>query len=309
VLVTDPVGGDASVITAALAPHELVTLIPTPDKSWRELANEADALIVNLAPIDADALAGLARCRVIARLGVGMNNIDIAAARAQGIIITNVPDYCREEVSDHALTLMLTLLRKVPLAHADIQNGHWDQLRYRPIRRLNTLTLGLIGFGKLAQALTRKAAALGMRVIAHDPYATPNPENRVPLLSLDEVLGQADVVSLHAPLVAETKGLIGASALRAMKRGAILVNTSRGELVDESALISALDSSWLAGAALDVFASEPLSLDSPLRGRVNVVMTPHIAFYSEDSLIDLQRTAAEDVARALMGQTPRYGAA
>jgi D-3-phosphoglycerate dehydrogenase len=237
---------------------------------------------------------------------VGFDGIDVTAARLRGICVTNVPDYCTEEVSDHALALILTLIRKVVIANSDVQQGRWDQLSYRPIRRVNGLTLGLIGFGRLARALARKAGALGMRVIAHDPYASVDSAGAVELVSLEKLLESADAISLHAPLLPETKGIIGLQTLRQMKPGAILVNTSRGELVDEAALAAALDSGSLSGAALDVFCHEPLTMSSSLRGRANVILTPHIAFYSEQSLIDLQQTAAADVARALSGETPLH---
>ena len=308
-LVTDPIGGDASVIETALAAHGFSTLLPASGESWQALADRAEGLIVNLVQVDEAAFARLTRCRVIARLGVGINNIDIATARTRGIVVTNVPDYCREEVSDHALALILALVRKLPLAHADVQRGLWNQLGYRPIHRLNTLTLGLIGHGRLAQALARKAGSLGLRVIAHDPYAAPDPASQVRLVPLRALLGEADIVSLHVPLVAETRGMIGCAEIRQMKSGAILVNTSRGELIDESALAQALDERHLSAAALDVFANEPLPTNSLLQGRANVLLTPHIAFYSEESLEELQRTAAEDVARALSGLAPRYRAA
>jgi D-3-phosphoglycerate dehydrogenase len=309
VLVTDPVGGDVSVISAALESHGLRTITPHHAGSWLELAEKADGLIVNLACVDAQALDRLTRCRVIARLGVGINNIDVAAARNRNIVITNVPDYCREEVSEHALALILAMVRKLSSAAADVQRGVWDQLGYRPIRRLSTLTLGLVGFGRIAQTVAGKAAALGMRVITHDPYAAPTIDPHVARRSFHELLSEADVVSLHAPLVPETKEMIGREQLRTMKAGAILINTSRGELIDESALIAALDEGHLGAAALDVVSVEPLPAQSPLRNRRNVLITPHMAFYSEQSLIDLQRTAAEDVARLLSGQTPKYRAA
>ena len=306
VLATDPIGGDVSVIAAALAAHGLAMLTPTGGQTWHDLAERADAVIVNLVTLDAAALSRLPRCRVIARLGVGYNNVDIAAARARGIVVTNVPDYCREEVSDHALALMLALVRKLPLANADVHRGVWKQLGYRPIRRLNTLTLGLVGFGRLARALARKALALGLRVIAHDPYAAADAASEVQLLPLDALLAEADVISVHAPHVPGAPALIGRAELQRMKAGAILINTSRGELIDEAALVAALEAQHLAGAALDVLAVEPLAADSPLRGRPDVLLTPHMAFYSEESLVDLQRSAADEVARVLAGQAPHH---
>lgn len=307
VLLTDPIDGDASLIAATLEKHGLTTLTPGVGEEWVELAPRAHGLIANLARVDAAAIERLTQCQVIARLGVGINNIDTVAALSKRMVVTNVPDYCRAEVSDHALALMLSLLRKLPLAHADVQKGVWKQLSYRPIRRLSTLTLGLVGFGRLAQTLASKARALGMTVITHDPYVDSSATD-IALVSLDELLSEADVISLHAPLVDATRGLINAGRLKQMKRGSVLVNTSRGELVDESALVVALDSGHLAGAALDVVATEPLPMDSPLRGRANVLLTPHMAFYSEESLQDLQRTAAEEVARVLSGQAPRHRA-
>jgi D-3-phosphoglycerate dehydrogenase len=306
ILVTDPIGGDASPIAQVLLANDYSMLVPGANEVWHDLAVAADGLIVNLAVIDAAAFARLTRCRVIARLGVGIDNIDLATARSRGIVVTNVPDYCREEVSDHALALILSMIRKIPIANADVQRGCWNQLAYRPIRRINGIALGLIGFGRVAQALARKAVALGMRVIASDPYAHSSAACPVQLVDLDSLLTEADVISIHAPLTPQTRGLIGYDVLRKTKRGAVLVNTSRGELVDESALIAALDDGRLAGAALDVIAGEPLAGDSPLRGRTNVLVTPHMAFYSEESLEELQRTAAEDVVRTLSGKSPRH---
>jgi D-3-phosphoglycerate dehydrogenase len=306
VLITDPVGDDASVIVEVLGANGFASIAPARGQDWRDLAAQADGLIVNLAQVDAGALGQLARCRVIARLGVGVDNINLGAARERGVVVTNVPEYCREEVSDHVLALMLALLRKIPLANADVQDGSWAQLRYRPIRRINTLVLGLVGFGRLARTLAGKAAALGMRVIATDPYAEPGAATTVALVDPSELLAQADVVSIHAPLTPATRGMIDARALLQMKRGAILINTSRGELIDEEALAAALDSGQLSGAGLDVVTHEPLARNSALRGRRNVLLTPHMAFYSEESLLQLQRTAAEDVVRVLSGQPPHH---
>lgn len=309
VLVTDPIDGDVSIIAETLSAMGLTTLAPSPGHSWLELAEKADGLIVNLAVVDTSAIERLIRCRVIARLGVGINNIDIAAAKARNVAVTNVPDYCRHEVSEHALGLILALVRKLVQASADVQRGDWHQLGYRPMRRLSGTTLGLVGFGRIAQCLAQKAMGLGMRVVTSDPYVPATVEPSVQRLSLPELLEQADVISLHAPLVPETRGMIGRDSLARMNRGVILINTSRGELVDEAALAEALDAGHVAGAGLDVLCAEPLSRQSPLRERPNVIITPHMGFYSEESLMSLQKTAAEDVARFLSGQAPKFRAA
>jgi D-3-phosphoglycerate dehydrogenase len=309
VLVTDPIDGDVSIIAQTLKSVGFATLSPNAEQPWLELAERADGLIINLAVVDENALGRLTRCKVIARLGVGINNIDIAAAKARNIAVTNVPDYCRHEVSEHALGLMLAVVRKLVQANADVQGGDWHQLGYRPIRRLHGMTLGLVGFGRIAQSLATKANGLGMRVVTSDPYVPAHVEPSVHRLSLDDLFEQADIVSLHAPLIPETRNMISRDSLERMKRGAIVINTSRGELIDESALADALDSKHVAGAGLDVLCAEPVSPASPLLNRANVVITPHMAFYSEDSLVSLQITAAEDVARFLSGQAPKFRAA
>lgn len=306
VLVTDPVGDDPSLLGTYLADAGLEMLVPAQsgawrEGGWRELAPAADALIVNLVSLDAATLEALPRCRAIARLGVGTDNIDLAAARARGIIVSNVPDYCVEEVSDHALAMILASVRKLAPATRDIERGIWEQLRYRPIRRLREQTLGLLGLGRLARALAAKAQALGMRVIAHDPHARAV---AVEMVSLEELLATCDILSLHAPALPETRHIIGRAALAAVKPGLVLVNTSRGELVDEAALAEALDLGRVSAAALDVFDGEPLDLSSRLRGRANVILTPHMAFYSEQSLAELQAKAVEDIVLALRGEQP-----
>lgn len=309
VLVTDPIDGDVSVIADTLDALGLATLTPNSGRQWLELADRADGLIVNLAQIDVNALNRLTRCKVIARLGVGINNIDIRAAKERDIVVTNVPDYCRDEVSEHALGLTLALVRRLFQAASDVQRGEWHQLGYRPVRRLSGMTLGLVGFGRIAQSFAKKAMGVGLRVVTSDPYVPLGIEPLVQRLALPELLAQADIVSMHAPLGAETKGMIDRDSLARMKRGVILINTSRGELIDEKALAQALDSGHVAGAGLDVVCVEPLPLESALRNRPNVLITPHIAFYSEESLVSLQKTAAEDVARLLSGQAPRFRAA
>lgn len=186
-----------------------------------------------------------------------------------------------------------------------MQRGIWGQMEYRPIRRLRGQTLALIGFGKLAQAVAKKAVALGLSVIAHDPFAPRQNEVDVELVSLDEALEQADIVSLHAPLLPETEQLMNSQRFALLPRGALFINAARGGLVDEDALVEALESGHVGGAGLDVFAIEPLSGHSRLRGKANVVLTPHLAFYSEQSLQSLQHQAAQIVADALRGHPIR----
>ena len=272
------------------------------------VAHDADAVIVCYAQITAAVVAGLTRCKVIGRTGLGVDNIDVPAAAARGITVTYVPDYCLREVSDHAMALLLALARKVTLANKLVQSGRWELPPIVPLRRLEGQVLGLAGFGNIPRAVVPKAKAFGLAVITHDPFV-PN-EVRVSAgvegVSFDELLARSDFISVHAPLLPATRGLINAAAFAKMKKGAFIINTARGPLIDETALIAALDSGHLGGAALDVVTTEPLAKDSALIGRDNVILTPHTAFYSVEALIELQTKCATDVARVLSGEKPVY---
>jgi len=248
------------------------------------------------------------RCRVISRFGIGVDNIDLDAAAKAGIVVTYVPDYCVDEVSDHAMALLLALARKVTYANQLVQGGRWEMKAVVPLYRLRGRVLGLVGLGKIPRALVPKAQAFGMKVIAADPYvpAEAAAELDVKLVDFERLLQQADYVSIHAPLTPETHHLFNANAFKLMKSEALLVNTARGPLVDVEALATALDQGQLAGAALDVMPVEPPPVDSPLLGRDNVIITPHTGFYSEQALLDLQTKAATDLARVLSGKSPRY---
>jgi D-3-phosphoglycerate dehydrogenase / 2-oxoglutarate reductase len=272
------------------------------------VARDADAVLVTYAKLPGSLLKELERCKVIGRFGLGTDNIDLAAATALGIAVTYVPDYCRREVSDHAMALLLALARKITFSNALVQSGRWEVPPIVPLRRLEGQVLGLIGFGHIPRALAPKARAFGLKVLAHDPHVPDGVLRALDVepTSFDDVLGRSDFVSLHAPLSAATRGLIGAVAFAKMKPGAFLINTARGPLVDEAALIGALAAGQLGGAALDVVATEPLARDSPLIGRDNVVLTPHTAFYSVEALEELQTTCAADVARVLCGEQPVY---
>jgi D-3-phosphoglycerate dehydrogenase len=268
----------------------------------------ADAVLNCYAPMPAEVVRTLENCAIIARYGIGVDTIDIAEATARGILVTNVPDYCIDEVSDHALALILSLARGVVPLDRAVRDGRWDPSTSKPLHRILGRTLGLVGFGRIARRLGEKAAALGFRVIATDPFVTGKSMETVGVLArdLDALLEESDVVSLHAPLTDETFHMIGVDQLERMKDGVILVNTSRGPLVDAAALRAALETGRLGGVGLDVLETEPPDPDDPVIHHPDVVITPHAAFSSVESVAELQRKAAEQVLTALAGDKPPY---
>jgi len=272
------------------------------------VAGDADAILVTYAKLPGELLRQLTKCRAIGRFGLGVDNIDLPAAKELGIAVNYVPDYCLREVSDHAMALLLALARKVPLANKLVQAGRWEVPPLVPLRRLEGQTLGLIGFGNIPRALAPKAKAFGLKVLTHDPYVKADVLSAAGVegVSFDDLLARSDFVSVHAPLLPATRGLVNGAAFAKMKKGAYLINTARGPLVDEAALVAALDSGQLGGAALDVVTTEPLAKDSLLLGRDNVILTPHTAFYSVEALEELQTKCASDVARVLSGGKAVY---
>ena len=272
------------------------------------VARDADAILVTYAKLPGELLRQLTRCKAIGRFGLGVDNIDLPAAKQLGIAVNYVPDYCLREVSDHTMALLLALARKITLANKLVQSGRWELPPLVPLRRLDGQVLGLIGFGHIPRALAPKAQAFGLRVVAHDPYVSAQTfaAAAVEDAGFEALLGMADFVSVHAPLTPATRGLMNAAAFTKMKKGALLINTARGPLIDEAALVAALDSGQLGGAALDVVAAEPLAKDSPLLNRDNVIVTPHAAYYSVEALDELQSKCAADLARVLSGQKAAY---
>jgi D-3-phosphoglycerate dehydrogenase len=269
---------------------------------------EADGVFVYHAKLTAELIARLPALRVIARCGSGYDNVDVAAARARGVEVVYVPDYGVEDVADHTLALLLACARRVPASDRALRDGRW--LSYGQLgtmRRLRGSVLGLLGFGRIARAVGGRAHAFGMELLVHDPGV-----DDVDLAiagarrasDLAELLATADALSIHLPLTAATRGLIGAAELARMRPGALLVNTSRGEIVDEAALAAALAAGRLGGAGLDVFEVEPLPLDSPLIGMESAVVTPHSAAFSEQALAEVRMRALDDVLRVLAGQPP-----
>ena len=272
-----------------------------------EVAREADALLTTYAKITAEMIAQLKKCQIIARFGIGVDNVDIPAATKAGIVVTRVPDYCLDEVSDHTMALLLALNRKIPASNTRTHSGNWAMKAVVPIHRLRGQVLGLVAFGQIARLVAAKAEPFGMRVVTYDPYVAPEaPANAgVEDVTFEELVQISDYISIHAPLMPETHHLFNAAVFRRMKPTAFLINTARGPIIDETALAHALDQEELAGAALDVMEKEPPTA-SPLFGRDNVILTPHTSFYSEESLLDLQTKAAEEVLRVLMGEAPRH---
>lgn len=306
VLVTDHAWPTLDVETAVLArvDAELVVAETGDTAELVRLAKDADAILTCFAKVSQEVLDAAPRCRTVARYGVGVDNIDVDHATRLGMIVSNVPDYCSEEVADHALLMLLALSRRLlPLAR-QISDGGWDGTAVPTPIRLRGKVLGLVGLGTIGQALIPRAQALGMDVIALRRRTGETPDDVRTVSSLEELLAEADLVSLHCPLTADTRGLIGAAELAAMKPTAVLLNTARGPLVDTEALVAALERGEIAGAGLDVTDPEPLPSDHPLRLRDDVVVTPHVAFSSDGSLAELARKAATNAADVLLGRTP-----
>ena len=263
-------------------------------------ASAAVGLIVQYAPISGDVLRALPSCRVVGRYGVGLDTIDLVTAAGLGIRVVNVPDYCTDEVADHALGLILALTRGIVPLDRGVQAGIWDFRLAGRVRRPSSQQLGVVGLGRIGSALARRAQALGYVVVGADPLGPRNSGVRV--VELDELLATSDIVSIHAPLDPTTRHLIDARSLALMRSTAILVNTSRGGLVDHDALVEALRAGRLAGAGLDVLEQEPIPGDDSLIGLPNVVLTPHAAFYSEESLIEMKRKVSQRVLAVLAGE-------
>ncbi|MEX1018533.1 MAG: C-terminal binding protein [Litorilinea sp.] len=311
VLVTDYAWPDLAQEQAVL-PHARLVVAHADDAQMAQQAVEADAILTCWRSVPPAVLDAARQCKIVARYGIGLDNIPVAHATGLGMLVTNVPDFCLDEVSDHALGLILACARKLVAYAQATQAGVWDLQAGPPMRRLRGQTLGLIGYGNIAQRLAIKARALGMEILAYTPRLAPGvlmPDDPVPwgraTNDLHELLAAADYVSLHVPLNDETRGMIDRAALRSMKPTAYLINTARGAVVDEVALATALAAGTLAGAALDVLSQEPPPADHPLLAMPQVIATPHAAFVSQEATAELIYKAATNVAQVLHGQVPQ----
>jgi D-3-phosphoglycerate dehydrogenase len=273
-----------------------------------ELCRDADAVLTQWAPVTADAIRAFTRCRVIVRYGIGVDNVDLEAARERGIPVVNVPDYAVQEVADHTLALTLAIVRKIPRVVEQVRKGRWDIAPCRPVMGLQDKTFGVAGFGNIARAVVKRAKAFGMKVIGYDPYveAAAFAEHGVEKVEWDALLAMSDIVSVHMPLTPDTRRKFDVEAFRRMKPTSFLVNTSRGGTVDTQALVHALRDGEIAGAALDVLELEPIPEDHPLLGMEQCIVTSHCAWYSEQSMLRLQEYAALEIKRLFTGEKLRH---
>ncbi|HCO1225607.1 TPA: C-terminal binding protein, partial [Escherichia coli] len=276
------------------------------EEKLRQVSN-ADAIMVREATVSRPMIEAMQQCRVIVRYGVGVDNIDSQAAKEKGIYVANVPDYGSEDVAEHALALLLAATRRIATRNRDVRDGQWGIGQREPMFRLAGKILGVVGFGRISRCFVQKASGIGFkRILVVDPLLTDKQASQagVTRVNLDTLCREADFISLHAPLTPDTHHLIGEAELAKMKPSAVLVNTSRGGLIDEQALINALLQQRIFAAGLDVFESEPLSAKSPLLQMDNTLCTDHTAWFTEESVVELQSKAAHEVRRAFEGEHP-----
>lgn len=273
------------------------------------VAADADGLIVNLAPITAKVISAMKKCKCVSRYGVGYDNVDTKAIKEKGIFLANVPDYCGEDVSDHAFALFMDCVRKISRKDRHVRAGDWNLVKLQKVYRVAGKTFGFVGFGMIARIFLRKLSGFNLgKIIVYDPYIPKDviKQAGAEQVELDQLLKESDFISIHAPLLPSTKGLIGAPQFDIMKKTAILVNTSRGPLIDENALISALKENKIGCAGIDVFEKEPLPLESGLRKLDNIVLTDHAGWYSEEAMVELKTKAAQNIADTLLTGKPKY---
>lgn len=267
------------------------------------MAPEADAILCNWKAVSTDVLRAAAKCITVGRYGIGLDNIDVAFATSLGIVVTNVPAYCVDDVADHTMALLLACNRKVCWFDKDIKAGSYDLKARAPLHRLHGHTLGLAGFGRIGRAVAQRAAAFGMRIIAYRPRSRDGHtrSDNIEFVSFPELLEHSDYLSIHLPATPETTNLFSGSVFARVKHGAVLINTARGSLVHAADLLRALETGAIAAAGIDVWQSEPLPPDDPLANHPRIIATPHAAFYSDESLRELQTTAAAQAAAILSG--------
>jgi len=311
VLMTDSIFPDTTIEEEELRKIDAELLLAPhadPETLKRE-GRACDAALNVYAQLGGDILGCWERCKVIVRMGIGYNTIDLPTANARRIMVANVPDYCLDEVADHTVALFLACVRKIPRLSAGVREGRWSVDLAKPIPRLQGKTYGLFGFGNIARRVAKRVQAFGLEVLAFDPFLPDEVfagGQAKRAATLEELFQTADFLSVHAPLLEETRGAVNAARLRLMKPSAILVNTSRGPLINEADLLAALREGRIAGAGLDVLTDEPPAFPLALAGLENVVLTPHTAWYSDDAMPELRRKASAEIVRALTEGRPKF---
>lgn len=311
VVITDTVFPDLQITRDVLSSHcDLVVLKDRGDEHLLPLLRDAVGVINCAVPLTPEHLNEMRQCKVISRTGIGLDTVPLDVAKALRIKVANVPDYCLDEVADHTLALMLSLQRGICRASNATRSGEWNAQTAGRLNRLRGQTLGLLGFGRIARSVAARATTFGFNIIAHDPHCQADmfKAHGVGSVSLDELLAKSDVLSLHIPLTSASRHMIDAEAISRMKKGAILVNTARGGLIDTVAVIDAIKREHLGGAGLDVLDQEPPPQEQLTHGLDNLLITPHLAFYSEEAIQDLQRRSALAVADVLQGKDPAHWA-
>ena len=311
VLITDYVWPTTEPEETVLREEADAVAVVAPDgneETLISLAADVDAIMTCFAQVTPNVLRAAPNCVAVGRFGVGVDNIAVDTATELGMAVTYVPDYCVDEVSDHVMALLLAFNRRITLFDNSVKNDGWGSIPLTMrLMRLRDKTLGVVGFGRIGQAVAQKALAFGFRVLAFDPYMTSEQcalRGARKVEDMDDLLRESDFVTLHSPLNDETRGLIGAKELDMMKSEAFLINCARGPLIDEGALYDALTSGGIAGAGLDVMEDNHPPSDHPLLGLENIIITPHVAFFSQEATLELEQRAAREVAHVLTGRMP-----
>lgn len=292
----------------AKAGGELTAFKPGGEQQLISVLRDADAILTGRTRVTAKIIDSLDKCKIIVRCGIGVDNIDVQAATRRNIIVSNVPDYCIDEVSDHALALLFSWARRIAQSDKLVKSGKWGVQQLPLLSRLRGQNLGILGFGRIGRAVAEKALPFGLRILVCDPYLPEQmiDQKRFRLVDFETLVREADYITIHVPLTPDTKGMFGEKEFDKMKPSAFLINAARGGIVDEQALANAVSAGRIAGAGLDALVKEPPESHSPLLKMDNVLITPHSAWYSEEAFIELHRKAAEEAARVLRGEPPLY---
>lgn len=303
-VITDYMGDDTNLECQLLeaAGFDVFVAPSTDPTTWAHQAVDADAILTRHAPVRADTIGRLQRCKVISRYGTGHDNIDLPAAQAKRIIVTNVPGYCTDEVADHAMTLLLMAARHTDVVSASVRSGGWTPQPLPPIQRIRGRRLGLIGFGRIGAGVAARAAAFGLEVWAYDPFLEQPPPGVEMVDTVDELLARSDFVSLHAPLTSETRHILDTKRLALLPPGAVVVNVARGGLLDLDAAVEALRSGHLSAVAIDVTEQEPPPPEHPARNTPGIFLTPHVGYYSQTSVEEAKRRSVGEIIRVVSGE-------